>query len=153
AEAAAMMHGGIEDVLIANQVVGRDKVAAAATLAGEGTLTVAVDDLANLRELRDAATAAGTIVNGLLEVDVGMGRSGVRNQAELPRLADAAATATGLHYRGLMGYEGHCMDIGDREERARETRAAMDRLGAAAAILETAGYPCEIVSGGGTGTY
>jgi len=153
AEAAAMMRGGIDDVLIANQVVGRDKVAAAAALAGEGSLMVAVDDLVNLQELSDAASAAGTTISVLLEFDVGMGRSGVRNAAELPSLADATANAPGLRYRGLMGYEGHCMDIGDRDERGRETRASMERLGVAADRLESAGYPCEIISGGGTGTY
>jgi D-serine deaminase-like pyridoxal phosphate-dependent protein len=153
AEAAAMLRGGIEDVLIANQVVGRDKVAAAAALAGEGTLTVAVDDLSNLQELNEAATAAGTIINVLLEFDVGMGRSGVRDKSQLVPLAEAAAGFPGLHYRGLMGYEGHCMDIEDREARGRETRASMDRLASAAARLASGGYPCEVVSGGGTGTY
>jgi D-serine deaminase-like pyridoxal phosphate-dependent protein len=153
AEAAVMVRGGIKDVLIANQIVGPQKVAAAAALAGEGTLTVAVDDPANLQELSQAATAAGTTIGVLLEYDVGMGRSGVRDAAELPGLADAAGTAPGLRFRGLMGYEGHCMDIEDRDARARETRTAMDRLGAAVDQLESAGYPCELVSGGGTGTY
>ena len=150
AEAAVMIRGGIDDVLIANQVVGRDKVAMAARLAGEGTLIVAVDDLINLSELSAAASAAGTVINVLLEYDIGMGRSGVRDVSKLPGLAEAAGAAPGIRFRGVMGYEGHCMDIADRDARARETRIAMDRLAGAVDRLESAGYPCEIVSGGGT---
>jgi D-serine deaminase-like pyridoxal phosphate-dependent protein len=153
AEAAVMIRGGIDDVLIANQVVGKDKIAVAARLADEATLMVAVDDLINLKELSAAANGAGTVINVLLEYDVGMGRSGVRDVSELPRLADAAVEAPGISFRGLMGYEGHCMDIADRDARARATRVAMDRLAGAVERLESAGYPCEIVSGGGTGTY
>lgn len=153
AEAAVMIRGGIDEVLIANQVVGRDKIAVAARLADEGTLMVAVDDLSNLQELSAAASAAGTVINVLLEYDIGMGRSGVRDVSELPRLAEATAAAPGIRFRGVMGYEGHCMDIADRDARARETRVAMDRLAGAVERLESAGYPCEIVSGGGTGTY
>lgn len=153
AEAAVMIRGGIDDVLIANQVVGRDKISAAARLADEGTLIVAVDDLANLEALSAAASAEGTCLHVLLEYDIGMGRSGVRDESELPRLADAVVSAPGVRFRGLQGYEGHCMGIPDRDERARETRVAMDRLAGAVARLESAGFPCEIVSGGGTGTY
>ena len=153
AEAAVMVRGGIDDVLIANQVVGKDKIAVAARLADEGTLMVAVDDLSNLEELSAAARSSGTCIHVLLEYDIGMGRSGIRDSSELPRLAEAAVAAPGVRFRGLMGYEGHCMGIEDREARARETRVAMDRLAGAVDLLESAGYPCEIVSGGGTGTY
>jgi D-serine deaminase-like pyridoxal phosphate-dependent protein len=153
AEAAVMIRGGIDDVLIANQIVGSDKATATARLAGDATLMVAVDDVANLRELSAAATAAGTSINVLIEYDVGMGRGGIRDPTALPALAEAAVSAPGIRFRGLMGYEGHCMSIEDRDARARETRAAMDRLADAVALLESAGYPCEIVSGGGTGTY
>lgn len=153
AEAAVMIHGGIPDVLIANQVVGRDKVEWVARLAGEATLTVAVDDLVNLRELSAAASAADTCIEVLLEYDIGMGRAGVRDESELPRLAEAATAAPRIRFRGLMGYEGHCMSIEDPEARTREAKASMERLAAAVACLESAGYRCEIVSGGGTGTY
>src|ERR1041384_5234484 len=44
-EAVVMSQSGIEDVLIANQVVGREKIKALALAAKSGRLTVAVDDL------------------------------------------------------------------------------------------------------------
>jgi D-serine deaminase-like pyridoxal phosphate-dependent protein len=52
-----------------------------------------------------------------------------------------------------MGYEGHLQPIRDRAERETKAAKAMGALAAAAGRLRNAGLPCEIVSGGGTGTY
>lgn len=152
-EAAAMMRSGIDDVLIANQVVGDHKMRGVAELAGEGSLAVAVDQRDNVEALSAAAVAAGTEIGILIEFDVGMGRGGVRDGGALRTLAASVATAPGLALKGVMGYEGHCMGIVDRDERARETTVAMERLAATVGLLRSDGHACEIVSGGGTGTY
>jgi 3-hydroxy-D-aspartate aldolase len=152
-EAAVMLRAGISNVLIANQVVGDMKVGVVARLAGEGTVIVAVDDARNVRELNEAAAAQGTILNIVVEYDIGMGRSGVRDVETLAPLAEAVGESGSLRFRGLMGYEGHCMSIVDRHARGRETHASMERLARAVEKLESHGLTCEIVSGGGTGTY
>lgn len=152
-EAAAMMRAGIDDVLIANQVVGDHKIRGVAELAGEGALKVAVDAGDNAAALSEAAVATGTRIGILIEFDVGMGRGGVRDHETLRVLADSVANAPGLALQGVMGYEGHCMGIVDRDARARETAEAMERLAEAVSILRAGGHACEIVSGGGTGTY
>ena len=59
-EAIVMARGGIADVLIANQVVQRDKVAAVAELARDHRITVAVDDVRNVEQLAWAAANAGS---------------------------------------------------------------------------------------------
>jgi D-serine deaminase-like pyridoxal phosphate-dependent protein len=41
----------------------------------------------------------------------------------------------------------------ERAERIRKAQAAMDHLGTAVEALKKAGYSCEVVSAGGTGTY
>src|SRR3954454_11487287 len=50
-EAAALVRDGIEDVLIANQVVGVEKVRRLAEIAREACITVAVDDPGNAEAL------------------------------------------------------------------------------------------------------
>jgi D-serine deaminase-like pyridoxal phosphate-dependent protein len=152
-EAAVMLRSGIPDVLIANQVTGLNKIDTVAELAGDGALTVAVDDGANIQALDRAASRRGTQIGVLVEYDVGMGRSGARTLKELEHLIDEVANASSLRLRGLMGYEGHCMSIPDRQQRTVETRAAMARLDEAAAVVDAEIGGCEIVSGGGTGTY
>jgi D-serine deaminase-like pyridoxal phosphate-dependent protein len=152
-EAIVMSRSGIRDVLIANEVVGREKIAALALAAREGHLTVAIDDPANATELSAAAQAAGSKLDVLIELDVGMGRGGVRSAEEAVRLAQSLEKLPGLRLRGVQGYEGHCMLEPERAERIRKAQAAMDHLGTAVEALKKAGYSCEVVSAGGTGTY
>lgn len=152
-EAIVMSRAGIEDVLIANEVCGRRKIEALALAAREGRLTVAVDSALNAADLSDAALAAGSKLEVLIEVDVGMGRGGVRSPQEAVDLARRVVELRGLRLRGVQGYEGHCMREPDRAVRVEKARAAMAYLGEVIDRLASAGFECEVVSAGGTGTY
>jgi D-serine deaminase-like pyridoxal phosphate-dependent protein len=152
-EAIVMSRSGIQDVLIANQVGGREKIAALANAAKEGQLTVAIDHAQNAEDLSNAAQAAGSKLDVLIEVDVGMGRGGVRSAGEAVTLAQHVAKLPGLRLRGAQGYEGHCMLEPDRNVRIQKAYAAMDYLGNVIDRLAAAGFGCEVVSAGGTGTY
>lgn len=152
-EATVMARGGISDVLIANQVVQRDKVAAVAELAREHRITVAVDDVRNVDQLARAAEAAGSALEILIELDVGMGRCGVRSQEEAVPIAERIAELPRLRLRGLQAYEGHCMLEPDRDKRIRDAGEANEKAVAAADFLAGHGHPCDDISGGGTGTY
>lgn len=152
-EAETMARGGIDDVLIANQVVQPDKVRALAELARDHRITVAVDDSRNVTALDAAAAAASSTLEVLIEVDVGMGRCGVRRKEEALPLAESVAGAARLSLRGLQGYEGHCMLESDQELRRREALASNAKLVDVADLLAAHDHPCGVLSGGGTGTY
>ena len=152
-EAIVMSRAGIEDVLIANEVGGAQKIAALAEAARHGHLTVAVDDERNAGDLSAAARAAGSQLDVLIEVDVGMGRGGVRSPEEAVALARRVSALPALRLRGVQGYEGHCMLEPDRAVRLQRVGEAMDCLGTVVGRLAGAGYECEVVSAGGTGTY
>lgn len=152
-EAIAMGRAGIRDVLVANQVAGEEKMRALARAAREARCTVAVDDAQNARELSGAALAEGIRLEFVIEIDVGQGRGGVRTVAEALALARETEGMKGLRFRGMMGYEGHCMLEPDRGLRISKARAAVDLLSEAVETLRDAGFVSEIVSAGGTGTY
>lgn len=152
-EAEAMVRAGIPDVLIANEVVGDDKIARLMNLAAMADMMVAVDDLGNARALSEAATARGVTLRFLIEVDVGMGRCGVAPGEETLNLARQASTLPGLRFAGLMGYEGHAVMVPDWAERTRAAHKSMAQLIATRDLLASNGLPVGIVSGGGTGTY
>ncbi len=152
-EALVMSRAGIEDVLIANEVCGPGKVKALAEAARDGRLTVAVDDASNAADLSDAASAAGSNLEVLIEVDVGMGRGGVRSPQDAVDVARRVAELPGLRLRGVQGYEGHCMREPERSVRIEKAQAAMAYLGEVVDRLAAAGFDCEVVSAGGTGTY
>ena len=152
-EAEAMVAGGVTDILIANQVVGEVKLARLASLARQATLTVAVDDPANVAALAEAALRFGATINVLVEVNVGMNRCGVEPGEPALALARVVQGTKGLVFKGLMGYEGHCVMVPDRSGRIAAATHAMTLLLDTRAYLEAAGVAVEVVSGGGTGTY
>jgi D-serine deaminase-like pyridoxal phosphate-dependent protein len=152
-EARVMADAGIDDILIANEVVGPDKVAALADIARSTRITVAVDSRANLDALSAAASAVGSTIGVLVEVDVGMGRCGVRSKEEALEVARHARDLPGIELRGAMGYEGHCMLEPDREIRVQKQGKAMSDLFEVVDYLAADGLQCEIISAGGTGTY
>jgi len=152
-EAAVMSRAGIGDVLIANQVVGPGKIRTLAQTAQRCRLTVAVDHPRHCDLLEEAMAAVGGQVEVLIEIDVGMGRGGVRAVADAVTVAQHIAKLKHLRFRGLQAYEGHCMMEPNREARIVKARQAADLTGEAIDLLAKAGFKCETISGGGTGTY
>lgn len=152
-EAVVMAEAGIPNILVANQVVGPGKIRALAQAARLTRITAAVDSHANLGELSAAATAAGTTLGVIAEVDIGMGRCGVRSPGEALELARHAHGLPGIEWLGVMGYEGHCMLEPDPGMRGEKQRRALSELIAVVDHLEAGGVACEVVSAGGTGTY
>ncbi|MGQ9628936.1 MAG: DSD1 family PLP-dependent enzyme [bacterium] len=152
-EAEVMVEGGIRDVLIANEVVGAQKVERLVNLAKHADVMVAVDDPSNVEELSSAARGKGVTLRVLIDVNVGMNRCGVEPGGPTLELARKVARSEGLKFAGLMGYEGHAVAIPDFEERANVARSAMKLLLETKSLVERAGLLVEVVSGGGTGTY
>jgi D-serine deaminase-like pyridoxal phosphate-dependent protein len=152
-EAAVLARSGVSDLLIANEVVGEAKIQSLIRSARTAPLTVAVDDANNVEALAAASCQAGCTIGVLIDIDVGMGRCGVRTQEEARNLAAQITRHPGLQLRGIMGYEGHCVLEPDREIRARKAAQAMERLLGFRETLASAGFPIEVVSAGGTGTF
>jgi len=152
-EAAALAEAGVEDILIANEVVHDNKIFELTRTASRARVTVAVDDLNNARTLSDAATKANTRIGVLIDVDIGLRRCGVRSEGAACELALRVGRLLHLELRGVMGYEGHCALEPDRPLRERKTSEAMLKLAGAASAIRSAGLPVEVISAGGTGTY
>lgn len=151
AEVAA---GFCNDILIANQVIGWEKVTRVAEIARRGVdIKIAIDSVEGLEQLAGAAEGAGAEVGVLIDVNVGMPRCGVAPGEPAAALARRISDTANIHLRGAMGYEGHVVGIPDRARRAAAAAAAMAALSASTKAIRDAGLPCEIVSAGGTGTY
>jgi len=151
-EAEVLVEGGVTDILIANEVAGRAKAARLAELNRRADVKCAVDDSLQVAALSEAAAQAGVTIGVVVDVYVGLPRCGVRPE-EAAGLAAQVAKADGLRLAGVMGYEGHVVSLEDPDERRAEAEKSMAALVQAAESLREAGLSCEIVSGGGTGTY
>ena len=117
-EARALVAAGIDDILIANEVVAPAKLTLLADLGRQARMTVAVDDSDVVSALAQAARSRGSSIEVLVEVDVGMHRGGARSVELARALARAVAGAQGVRLRGVMGYEGHVVLEPDRQRRA-----------------------------------
>jgi D-serine deaminase-like pyridoxal phosphate-dependent protein len=106
-----------------------------------------------LAQIAQAGLTAGVEVGVLVDVNVGQNRCGVLPGSPALVLARQVANTPGVSLRGVMGYEGHLVGIRERGSRESRTQEAMGLLVETAALLRAEGLPCEIVSGGGTGTY
>jgi D-serine deaminase-like pyridoxal phosphate-dependent protein len=151
-EAEVMVHAGVADVFIANEVVGRSKIQRLMQLARHARMSVCVDDPANVADLSEAAQAFNATLTVLVEVNIGLNRCGVQPGQPAVELARQVQKAPGLRFGGLMGYEGG-MVIADFDERAVKTRQQVQKLLDTVETVERAGFPVEAVSSGGTATW
>jgi D-serine deaminase-like pyridoxal phosphate-dependent protein len=88
----------------------------------------------------------------LVDVDTGMGRCGAPPGEPALALAQMAH-AEGLRFRGLTGYEGHCVRMKPGPDKVNAVQQAMNKLVSTAGLIRSHGLSVEIVSAGGTGTY
>jgi D-serine deaminase-like pyridoxal phosphate-dependent protein len=68
-------------------------------------------------------------------------------------LAALITVHDGVRLAGVMGYEGHLLRVWPQEEKTRQLVEAMSILTGTANRLREVGYPVEIVSSGGTGSF
>jgi D-serine deaminase-like pyridoxal phosphate-dependent protein len=152
-EAEVLAAAGIRDILIANQVVGDQKIRRLANLAAYTDVTVAVDSYENVRALSQACQARGVQLRVLVEVDIGNARCGVEPCGPALELSRAVAASPGLIFMGLMGYDGHLTFQVDPADRERLAVAANTILVETRRFIESAGLAVPVVSASGTFTY
>ncbi len=152
-EAEVMAAAGVRDILIANQIVTPEKIARLAGLRHHADVAVLVDDPGNVAALGAAARQAGVVLRVLIEIDIGMGRAGLQPGPAVMALADTIAQTDGVRLAGVEGWEAHTTQIADQREKADAVAKAVGLLIGTADTLRAAGFPIEIVSCGGTGTY
>ena len=151
-EAEDLIFSGVEDVLIANQIVEPNKLRRLAELALFCRLTVCVDDADNARALSAAAEGAGTVIHCLVEYDIGMRRCGVRSAEAYLDLAQLVASLPHLHYEGIQAYAGYASHLVSEQEREEITAANEAKVAQLARLLRASGLDVRTISGGSTGT-
>ncbi len=153
AEAETLGAAGIENILITSPVVtprGLARLAALAKTAKGLVATVDSPDVA--RAMSALLREAGVRLDVLVDVNIGLGRTGLEPNAA-GALARGLANDPALRLRGLQAYGGHLMHVHDRAERREKSLAALKPVGELADELRKEGLPIDIVSGGGTGTF
>lgn len=153
-EAEVFARGGIRDVLVSNQVRDPAKIDRLARIPKLGARAICcVDDLANVADLSAAAVKHGTTVECLVEIDCGAGRCGVTTTPAVVALAKAIDAAPGLRFAGIQAYQGAMQHMDRYEDRKAKIDIAVAMVRDAVEALKAEGLDCDIVGGGGTGSY
>lgn len=138
-EAEVMAEAGLDDILIAYNILGEQKLGRLGALLSRTRITVAADNPTVVAGLPQAAAIAGRNLDVLVECDTGRKRAGVVSAAEAVALAKDIASRPGLTFAGFMLYPP--------EAAMSETQAFLDT---ALAGIREAGLTAPIVSSGGT---
>ena len=153
-EAEVFARGGIRDVLVSNQVRHPAKIDRLARIPKLGARAICcVDDITNVADLSEAAVRHGTIIECLVEIDCGAGRCGVTTTPAVVEIAMAIDAASGLKFAGLQAYQGAMQHLDSYEERKAKIAVAVAMVKDAVDTLRAQGLDCDIVGGGGTGSY
>ena len=153
-EAEAQADGGIESILITSPVVTEGGMARLMALNARVPALMAVCDNPDVAaRLAEAAKASGKPLKLLIDIDPGLGRTGIQTGAGAFELVRQVAESDSLIYAGLQCYAGQVQHMESANERRAASLAALKDLRELTERLTDAGLAPEIVSGGGTGTF
>ena len=151
AEAEALAAAGIGQILVTSPIAGAENARRAARLAK------ALPDFRIVIDHPDGAAELGAAAEGriqvLIDVDVGLGRTGCHDAAQAAAVARAIAAQPKLRLLGVQGYGGHWQHLPGANARASAVAEGMGALTGAIAAVRATGAEVSVVTGGGTGTF
>ena len=149
-QAEALVEQGIDNILVANETAGENKVRHFVELSRRAPVLVAVD---NPKVIADMARLAKSRqqLNVLVDVDVRLGRCGVK-PGEPALSLTRLALEKGLKFQGLMGYEGQ-VALPPGPDKERIVGESLKLLIDTKNLIEGAGIPVKIVSCGGSSDF
>jgi D-serine deaminase-like pyridoxal phosphate-dependent protein len=164
AEAEIMVAGGICNVYISNQVIAPAKLARVAALTQAvasqgGQIAIAVDSLEGVIRLAQAMTEArtragmATVIDVLVEIDVGQGRCGAQPGMAAVTLALEIRKHAALRFAGLQAYHGKAQHMRGVQERRQAIASAADAVRLTRQLIEAQGMAPGLVTGAGTGSF
>jgi D-serine deaminase-like pyridoxal phosphate-dependent protein len=120
--------------------------------ARHGDIYVVVDHLDHVSLLAEAANARGVRLGVLVDLDVGLGRTGATSPAAATAIATCIAESPSLTFIGVQGYGGHWQHLAGATQRHSAVAEGMLRLTDACNAISAAGLNTRVRTGGGTGT-
>jgi 3-hydroxy-D-aspartate aldolase len=150
-EAAVLVEAGLPGVLLTTPVVGDIKLDIVLGLAKRSKdFMVVVDTVAGV----EALERGGRKLTVLVDIDIGMTRTGVPDVAGALKLIRRVQSSKVLKLAGVQAYSGMVQHITLPSEREKAYSVELGHLKAALkAASEELGYTPGIVTGGGTGSF
>lgn len=151
-EAEVMAAAGLDDILIANQIIGEQKFERLLALERKVKLGVAVDSVFGARSLNAALAETGQALDVVIEINSGQNRCGVLPGEPALELAKEIAQFPQVRLRGLMTHGGHSYHGASKEEIEEIGTQEGTVMVKTAELLRQNGFEVETVSVGSTPT-
>ena len=151
-EAEVYAAAGITDILIAHLPVGAGRVRRLAELCRTASPIISCDHYVQAESLSAECVRQGVTCRALVDINIGMDRTGVRPGRDAIELAKGIDQLPGLKLAGIMGYEGHVMSMTDGAEKQKAIESSLGILSRIRDLYRSNGLCCDIVSAGGTGS-
>src|ERR1700761_895969 len=153
-EAEALAEAGIDSILLTSPVVTDRGIARVMALNAKiGELRITCDNASVATRLEKAAGEGGKKLRVVVDIDPGLGRTGIAVGDGAVALVEQVANSANLILDGLQCYAGQVQHMESPNERRDASLTAMKALGGLRDTLIAKGVKPALISGGGTGTF
>lgn len=147
---AEEMQAASDDLLMAYPAIDRSRCDRLADLARTQAVRVVVDSSTGVEALSAAAKHVSSTIGLLVEIDVGMGRTGVATPEEALKLAQQIDKTPGVRLDGILCYPGQIWNpVAEQEAPLAAVSAKLQKT---IDLWRASGLEAKIVSGGSTPT-
>lgn len=150
-EAEIFAEAGVKDIFVAYPIIGPEKARRAAQLAHHCRLAVGVESEKGIQQLSEAAQQVGSTLLVRVEIDSGLGRTGVRQEVA-GKLCRQVLDAPGLSLDGIFTFRGASFPEAPSRDPQVLGRLEGEMMVAIAEGLRSSGIPIQEISVGSTPT-
>ncbi|OGV33892.1 MAG: metal-activated pyridoxal enzyme [Lentisphaerae bacterium GWF2_45_14] len=152
-EAEILIDKGIKNILVTSPVVSPAKIERLFSCAAKAeNFMIVLDNADNADALSKAAQRRNIKLNVLIDIDPGLGRTGV-SYDDAPEFARFISELPALSLKGIQCYAGHLQHLNAYQERTKRSLDCMRRAATLFNQLKKEFPGLNVLTGTGTGTY
>ena len=149
-EAEEMAKAGINDIFIANEIVGREKLRKIADLADSINISFGLDSVEQAEIVEACFAQSGKTAQVVIEIEVGENRSGIIEESDFLALLDCLKRCSHICLKGVFSHDGSSYSAPDRQACLNISVTAQERTLHFARMAREAGFALSVVSIGST---
>jgi len=152
-EAEVMAQEGIDDIFIANEIVGKIKLERICQLNERIKLAVGVDNIIQAKMISEKFAKSSKPIEVMIDVDTGDARTGVQPGEPVLELAKDIIQLPGIKIRGIYTHDGHSYSAKNIFEVKQIFKNSQETMLKTANILRNEAIQVEEVSVGSTPSF
>ncbi len=152
-EAEVFAQHGFDDILIANEVVELNQAKRLIELNKSKKVRVCVDSENNVKDLSNIATKENVELEVLIELNIGMDRTGVLPGEPALNLANQIKKSPGLKLVGIQAYNAYLTRVADYNDRKAQTEEKHSPIIETRDLLNKNGFDINYITTSGSGEY